>query len=133
MNRMSMLAIVASTAVALSAGIAVADEAKVTVIKAGPALNDVKVVKDKQTGKLRAATEEEAAEMAAQPAARLAPNVVVISRPTTTMVTRPDGSSTIRRSIEDLDSLVAERRTDGKLSVRHNANHTPATPNLPKE
>ena len=129
-RKTSMLAIMACTGLALAAGANAADEVK--VIKAGSALNDLKVVKDKHTGKLRAATPEEAEEMARQPATRLAPNVVVISRPATTMVQRADGSATIRRSVEDLDALVAERR-DGKLTVRHNGSHAPATPNLPKE
>jgi hypothetical protein len=96
-------------------------------------VSSVKVVKDKETGKLRAATPEEADEMAAQPASRLAPNVVVISRATTTMVTRADGSATIRRSVDELDSLVAEKRADGKLTVRHKGAPVSSTPNLPKE
>ena len=130
MRRTSLLAILASTGVALAAGVAAADEVK--VIKAGPVVDAVKVVKDKQTGKLRAATEEEAAAMAAQPSARLMPNVVVISRPTSTIVQRADGSATVRRSLDDLDSLVAQRGADGKLRVHHNANTAP-TNTLPKE
>jgi len=131
-RKTSLLALAACTGVALAAGANAADEVK--VIKAPEAaVSSVKVVKDKQTGKLRAATPEEADEMASQPAARLAPNVVVVSRPATTMVTRPDGSATIRRSVDELDAVVAEKRADGKLAVRHKGAPTPTTPNLPKE
>lgn len=133
-SKTRMLAIMAGMGVALTAGGVAAGEVK--VINAGPAMDAVKVVKDKETGKLRAATAEEAAQMAARPATRLAPNVVVLSRPTTTIVTRPDGSATIRRSLEDLDSLVAVRRADGKLNVRHQQGKdaaAPSTPNLAKE
>ena len=111
------LACAAGMGVTLAAGVAAADT--VTVVKAGPAIDSVKVVKDKDTGKLRAATPEEADAMASEPAQRLAPNVVVMSRPATTMVTRADGSATIRRSLDDLDSVVAQRGADGKLKIDH--------------
>jgi hypothetical protein len=124
-----LLAIAAGTGLALAAGVAAADEVK--VIKAPGVLDAKKVVRDADTGKLRPATEEEAAAMGSA-TNRFAPNVAVISRPTTTMVTRPDGSATIRRSIEDLDSLVATRTADGKLAVKH-GKHAPAATNLPKE
>ena len=101
----------------------------VTVVNAG--LDSVKVVKDKDTGKLRAATPDEAAAMASQPAQRLAPNVVVMSRPNMSIVNRADGSATIRRSLDDLDSVVAERGANGKLNIGHHG--VPSTPNLPKE
>src|SRR3954470_9959018 len=97
MNRItSLLAVTAGMAVALAAGIAAADE--VRIIKAGPALDAKKVVRDKETGKLRAPTEEELVEMNSAPANRFAPNVIVQSRPMTTIETRPDGVGVIRRS-----------------------------------
>jgi hypothetical protein len=117
---------------ALALGANAADEVKVIKVE-GSALSSLKVVKDKDTGKLRAATPEEADEMAQRPTSRLAPNVVVISRPATTMVSRADGGVTFRRSLDDMDSLIAEKRTDGKLTVRHNGAPVPSTPNLPKE
>jgi hypothetical protein len=51
----------------------------------------------------------------------------------TTIVWRADGSATVRRSVEELDSLVIERGADGKLNVRHEDGHAPSTSNLPKE
>jgi hypothetical protein len=130
-RRYILLALVASTGGALAMGAAAADG--VTIVNAGPAVDSVKVVKDKDTGKLRAATPDEAAAMASQPAQRLAPNVVVMSRPATSMVSRADGSATIRRSVDDLDSVVAERGANGKMTVRHKGAPVPTTPNLPKE
>jgi hypothetical protein len=89
---------------------------------AADGLDSVKVVKDPQTGKRRAATPDEAAAMANQPAQRLAPNVVAVSRPSMSIVSRPDGSATIRRSLDDLDSLVAVKGADGKVSINHKGN-----------
>jgi hypothetical protein len=129
MNRMTRL-----LAMTACIGVAVAAEAgEVKVIQAGPGLDNMKVTRDKVTGKIRPATAEEIAEMGR--GAPLAPSVLVLSRPTTTMVTRPDGSATIRRSIEDLDSLVAARGADGKLIMRHSDKNSPALPpqSLPKE
>lgn len=129
MNRMTrLLAGTACIGVAFAA-----DAGEVKIIQAGPALDAMKVARDKETGKIRPATAEEIAEMGRGPA--LAPNAVVLSRPTTTMVTRPDGSATIRRSVEDMDSLVAARGADGKLVLRHSEKHAPALPqqSLPKE
>jgi hypothetical protein len=103
------------TGVVFAACAAAAQEVK--VVNAG--LDSVKVVKDKDTGKLRAATPDEAAAMASQPAQRLAPNVVVMSRPSMSIVSRADGSATVRRSLDDLDSVVAERNADGKLRIDH--------------
>ena len=128
MDRMSrMLALGACAALALAAGAAGAAESNVTVVKAGGGMDAVKVVRDKDTGKIRAATPEE---MESMGPSTLGPNVVVLSRPATTMVSRPDGSATIRRSVEDLDSVVIERAADGKVSMRHNG---APTQNAPKE
>lgn len=127
-----LLAVMACTGVALAVGTASATEVK--IIKAGASMDAVKVIRDKQTGKLRAPTAEEMVELNNAPAATLAPNIVVLSRPTSSTVTRPDGSATLRRSVEDLDSLVATRGADGKLVVRHKGDHAaPATHSAPKE
>ena len=133
MNRITMLAIMACSGVALAAGSAVAGE--VRIVKAGAALDAVKVVRDKETGKLRAASPEEIEELSKLPSPALAPNIVVLRRPVTTSVVRPDGSATVRRSLDDLDSVVATRGADGKLVLRHAGQHGPAAAasNLPKE
>lgn len=132
MDRMSkLLALAACTGMAFAAGTAQAADSKVTVVKAGGGTDAVKVVRDKDTGKIRAATPEE---MDAMGNSSLAPNVVVLSRPVTTMVQRPDGSATIRRSLDELDSVVMERGADGKLSMRHGGKHVaPAPQTAPKE
>ena len=122
-----LLAVVESTGVAFAV-----TAAEVKVVKAGQALDSVKVVRDKDTGKLRNATPEEIEELGKLPNV-YAPNVVVLSRPATTSVTHPDGSATIRRSIEDLDSLTATRGADGKLVIRHKGTQAPSTQTLPKE
>jgi len=129
-----LLALAASSAVAIAAGGAVAADSKVTVVNAPVKLDAMKVVRDKETGRLRAATAEEIAEMN-QATGGYAPNAVVLNRPMTTVVTRADGSATIRRSLDDMDSVVANRTVDGKLVIRHGDKHAPAAPaqSLPKE
>ena len=132
MDRMArLLAIMASTGIACAVNGAVAGEVKVTVVKAGGA-DALKVVRDKETGKLRAANADEIAEMNRQPGSYL-PNVAVLSRPVTTLVTRADGSMTIKRSVEDWDSLIVSRGTNGKLVARHGDQHGAHTQPLPKE
>ena len=137
MERMAkMLAILASSGVALAVGPAAAAESKVTVINA-PAgkLEAFKVVKDKQTGKIRAATSEEIEEMNAAPSVGFAPNAAVLSRPASTLTVNTDGSMTGRRSFDELDSLVIERSADGKAQIRHGGKQAPAAakPTAPKE
>ena len=132
MDRMArLLAIMASTGIACAVGGAVAAEVKVTVVKAGGA-DALKVVRDKETGKLRAATPDEIAEMNRQPG-NYAPNAAVLSRPVTTLVTRSDGSMTIKRSADDLDSLVVTRGANGKLVARHGDQHGAHAQPLAKE
>ena len=121
----------ACTGVALASGGVVAGEVKVTVVKAS-GLDSMKVVRDKETGKLRAATPDEIAEMNRQPS-NYVPNAAVLSRPVTTVVTRADGGMTVKRSVEDLDSLVASRDANGKLVIRHGDKHAAPTQTLPKE
>ena len=122
MNRRSKaLAVTACAGVALCVSIANAEESSVTVVKASDALSAMKVVRDKETGKLRPATSDEIVAMSQGSARSYGPSIVVLSRPNTTMVTRPDGSATIRRSVDDLDSVVASRTADGKLHMQHGA------------
>ncbi len=132
MNRHArLLALVASTAVAFAVGGAVAAESTVTVVKVTPKMDGMKVVRDKDTGKLRAATPEEIVELNNAPRT-YAPNAVVLNRPVTTIVTRADGSATIRRAAGDLDSLQVSRDANGKL-VAHHGDQQPAAKQLPKE
>jgi hypothetical protein len=133
MNRMKLvLAIMACAGAAFAVGSAGAEEPKVTVIKAGDALNAMKVVRDKETGKLRPATPDEMAQMGLATAPGYAPSIVVLSHPVTTMVTHADGSATIRRSLDDLDKVVVSRAADGTLAAHHGA-FVPTTPSKPKE
>ena len=132
MDRMArLLAIMASTGVAFAVGGAVAADVKVTVVKAG-GLDSLKVVRDKETGKLRAANADEIAEMNRQPGNYL-PNAAVLSRPVTTLVSRSDGSMTIKRSADDMDHLVVTREANGKLVTRHGDRHDKPVQSLPKE
>ena len=134
MNRMSrVLAVMACTGAALSLASANAEESKVTVIKAGDATSQMKVVRDKETGRIRAATSEEIAAMGESSARSYAPSVVVLSHPQTTMVSRPDGSATIRRSVDDLDSVMVSRSADGKLVVHHGKTAPATVTAKPKE
>ena len=133
MNRLErMLAVMACTGVAFAVGGAAAGESKVTVVNAGVGLDAMKVVRDKDTGKLRAATSDEIVEMSAN-ASKLPPSVLTLSRPTTTVITRADGSVTVRRSLEDMDALVAVRTADGKIVLRHGGTHAVPAQSLPKE
>jgi hypothetical protein len=111
----------AGMAVACAAGSAGAEESKVTVVKAGEALKAMKVVRDKETGKLRPATAEEIAQMGKASTPGYAPAIVVLSHPVTSVVTNPDGSMTARRSLDDLDKLVVSRAADGKIEMSHGA------------
>ena len=113
-----LLAVMACTGVALAAGAATAAESKVTVVNA-PKMDALKVVRDKVTGKIRAATPEEIEELNAAPRANYAPNPILMNRPVTTMVQRPDGSATIRRGGDELDEIVATKGADGKINLGH--------------
>jgi len=133
MNRkLRVLAVTACAGAALSVGIAGAEESKVTVVKAGNALNALKVVRDPETGNLRPATASEIAQMGRSSTPGYAPSIVVLSHPTTTMVTHPDGSATIRRSLDDLDKVVVSRDAKGALVMHHGA-AAPANASNPKE
>jgi hypothetical protein len=84
-------------------------------------LDSRKAARDSETGQLRAPTTEENAELDAATARSrgTSTNVVVLRRPITTAEVRADGSVVAKRSLDDMDNLVAERRTDGKLAIRH--------------
>jgi len=137
MNRITrMLAVLAGTAVALSAaGLAGAEESKVTVVKAAPALNDMKVTRDKETGKLRAPTDAELADLQAS-RVTLAPHILDLVRPVTVLEVRADGSAVAKRSLADMDNLVITTGAGGKPVLQHSrGGKLPAAPvtNLPKE
>ncbi len=87
-------------------------------VASSSALSDVKVARDKETGKLRAATAEESAELDAK-AKTLAPSVVQIMRPVTTVQMRADGSAVGKRSLDDLDNVVLFKTQDGKTVMQH--------------
>lgn len=100
------------------------------------ALSDVKVARDKETGALRAPTAAESAELDAK-AKTLAPTVVEIRRPVSTVENRADGSMVGKRSLADMDNLVLEATADGTTVMRHSneaVNEVPtATADLPTE
>ena len=114
-----VLAVMACAGAAFSAGMAISAESKVTIVNAPAKLDAMKVVRDKDTGKLRAATAEEIDEMNAAPRSGYAPNAVMLSRPMTTIVQRADGSATIRRGVDDLDDIVVSKGADGKITMGH--------------
>jgi hypothetical protein len=131
-----MLVSSACTAVAFAAGVALAEDARPAPANAANALNDMKVARDKETGALRSPTqEEEAALRVRAKGTSYAPNVVVLRRPSTTVEVRADGSAVAKRSLEDLDSIVATRTADGKTVLRHSDKPESAssTQTLPRE
>jgi hypothetical protein len=136
MNRTTrLLALWAGTAVVLSAaGGAAAEESKVTVIKAGTTLNDMKVTRDKETGKLRAPTDAEIADLRANKVT-IAPHFLDLVRPVTTVEVRADGSAVAKRSLADMDNLVITTGAGGKPVLQHSrSGKAPAAPvTNPKE
>lgn len=114
-----LLAVMAGAGLVLAAGSVQAAESKVTIVNAPGKMDALKVVRDKQTGRIRPATQEEIEEMNAAPRTGYTPNPVMLSRPVTTIVQRPDGSATIRRSAEELDEVVAAKGADGKVKMGH--------------
>jgi hypothetical protein len=104
------------------------------VALAGDVLGDMKVSRDKETGRLRAPTAEENAALK-ESARSLAPSVVVVRRPFTTIEVRPDGSAVGKRSLDDMENLVLTRTADGKAVLGHADKPAPAAPTrtLPKE
>lgn len=111
----------AATACALGAVCAAqaGETPKVTVVRAPAAVQQaVKVARDKETGQLRAATPEESAALDAK-SVTLPQSMVQIARPTSSIVTRGDGSMTGRLSVDDFDAVIADRAQDGSLRLRH--------------
>jgi hypothetical protein len=131
-----MLVTSACAVAAFATGVALAGDANPAPAKAANALDDMKVARDRETGELRNLTqEEEAALKVRTKGASYAPNVVVVRRPSTTVEIRADGSVVAKRSLEDLDNIVATRSADGKTVLRHSDKPEPASPthNLPRE
>jgi hypothetical protein len=119
MNRNTrLLALAASTAVAFAVGDTFAGESKVTVVNAGSAVSDMKVARDKETGQLRAPNAEENAALKAS-SASLAPHILDLVRPVTTVEVRSDGSAVGKRSLGDMDNLVLTRDATGKAILQH--------------
>jgi hypothetical protein len=134
MDRKSvMLAVAAGMAVAWAAGSAGAEESTVTVVKAGSPLSAMKVVRDKDTGQLRPATADEMAQMGKASTPGYAPAIVVLSHPVTTAVTHPDGSTTVRRSLDDLDKLMVAPGKNGERVMGHDGKGAPDNASKPKE
>src|SRR5687767_5054150 len=98
-----LLAVMAGAGLVLAAGSVQAAESKVTIVNAPGKMDALKVVRDKHTGRIRPATQEEIEEMNAAPRTGYTPYPVMLSRPVTTIVQHPDGSATILRSAEELD------------------------------
>ena len=113
-----LLAVMAGAGLVLAAGSVQAAESKVTIVNAPGKMDAMKVVRDKQTGRIRAATPEEIEELNAARTS-YAPSPLMLSRPATTMVQRPDGSATIRRGADELDEIVVSKGADGKLNMGH--------------
>jgi hypothetical protein len=136
MDRMAkMLATMACTGMVLGLADANAGESKVTVVRAGPALSDMKVTRDKETGQLRAPTADEMAALRAS-SVTVAPHILELVRPVTTVEVRADGSAVGKRALGDMDHLVLTRSADGKQVLQHSrkakALATPTT-EAPKE
>ena len=129
-----VFAVSACAVVAFAAGTALADDAKPAPKKAADALSDMRVARDKETGGLRNPTAEENAALDAK-ASSIAPNVVVVRRPVTTVEYRADGSAVGKRSLDDMDNLVVTRTADGKAVLRHSNKPAPTAPTqtLPQE
>ena len=110
----------ATPAFAADVGKASPSDSAAVAAKPADALSDMKVSRDKETGKLRAPTPEENAALDAK-ARSIAPNVVVLRRPVTTVEVRPNGSAVAKRSLDDMDNLVMERTADGKAVFKFTA------------
>jgi hypothetical protein len=85
----------------------------------------VKVARDKETGQLRAPTADESAELTRQ-ARTIAPDVLMIRRPVTTVETRADGSKVGKLSPDAMEDLLLETTAGGKSVMRHSDEPVPA-------
>ena len=106
MNSRVKLMVLSACAAALVPAVGTADPAKPSV-----ALSDMKLARDKETGQMRAPTTEEEAALAAK-ARMLAPSVLLLRRPVTTVEYRADGSAVAKLSLDDMDNLVMTRGVD---------------------
>jgi hypothetical protein len=112
----------------LLAGHAAATEPTVTIVK--PAKSDAassrKVARDAATGKLRPTTAEEDAELDAAAASQRSANngVLVVNRPSASVARLPSGAVVAKRTVEDLEQLVAVKTADGKLKIDHASSRT---------
>ena len=94
----------------------------------------MRVARDRETGDLRTPTAEENAALSTK-ASSIAPNMVVLRRPVTTVEVRANGSAVAKRSLDDMDNLVVTLAADGKAVMSHSAKPAPMAPahNLPQE
>ncbi len=132
-----MLTMSACVGAAFASGMVRADDVKpastsAVETKAAPAkatrpLSDMRVSRDKETGKLRTPTAEENAALDAK-SRSIAPNVVVLSRPVSTVETRADGSAVGKRSLDEMDNLHVTRTADGKTVLHHSDKLAPSAP-----
>ena len=111
---------------ALVAAPAFAEDAAPVPEDTGPAVSDMKVARDKDTGKLRAPTAQESAELDAK-SRSLAPSVVVLNRPVSTVEYRSDGSAVGKRTLDDMDDLTLTRTPDGKNVLSHSEDSAATT------
>lgn len=126
-----LLALAAGLALATS--VAHAQETKTSSAKSTDTLSDRKVVRDPVTGLLRLPTPEEDAELRTS-APPLPPNVLQLRRPTASVERRADGSAVGKRTLGQMQHLVADS-ANGTTTIRHGDAHAarPQAPSLPTE
>lgn len=122
------IALGALVALAAAGTPCLADDAPATPVAASTStVLNVKVARDKETGKLRAMTAQEEAELK-QAATSTQRNALEVARPVTTTVYHADGRMTGRLSPEDSESLLLVRKADGTLVMTHDAAAADAVP-----
>ena len=112
MKTMRPWALAAIAALALVTSGARAENPSERSAKSADTLSDKKVVRDKETGRFRAPTAEEAAELKAS-ARSLAPNVLTVRRPVASVEVRANGSAVGKRTLDQMDHVVLQRTPDG--------------------
>lgn len=123
----ALLALAAGAGLTLATSAAFADEAKTPAANAGDTLSDMKVTRDKDTGRLRPTTPEENAAIKAS-GRSVAPSVLVVRRPVSTIERRSDGSTVGKRSLADMDNLTMTRKADGSVVLNHGEQAAPVAP-----
>jgi hypothetical protein len=112
----------------LLAGTAAATEPTVTVVKPvkSDAASSRKIARDAVTGKHRPTTEEEDAELDAVAALQrnASSGVLVVTRPNASVARLPSGAVVAKRTVDDLEQLVAVKTVDGKLKIDHASSRT---------